>query len=329
MRRRDVLSLISSAVAAWPLSARAQQPDHPKRIGFLSNTPADAQGLSGLAAFRETLQQLGWSDGNNVRIDVRWGENDPDRDRKYAAELVALAPDVIMVAGTLGVLALQKVTQTVPIVFVRVSDPVGAGVVDSLARPGGNTTGFMNFEYSLSGKWLELLKQVAPQVTRGLVLRDAASPAGNGEFGALQAAAPSVGMELRPADTRDAASIERAVAAFASNTNTGGMIVTPSATVSGNRELIVELAARHKLPAVYPYRYMVTSGGLIAYGPDPIDMNRRAAGYADRILKGEKPADLPVQAPTKFALVINLKSAKALGLTVPQSLLASADEVIE
>ena len=329
MRRRDLFPLIGGAVAAWPLGVRAQQPDRPKRIGFLSNTPADAQGQSGLAEFRETLQQLGWSDGNNVRIDVRWGENDFDRDRKYAAELVALAPDVIVAAGTLGVLALQKATRTVPIVFVRVSDPVGAGVVDSLAHPGGNTTGFMNFEYSLSGKWLELLKQVAPQVTRALVLRDAASPAGNGEFGALQAAAPAVGMELRPADTRDAASIERAVAAFASNANAGGMIVTPSATVSGNRELIVELAARHKLPAVYPYRYMVTSGGLIAYGPDPIDMNRRAAGYVDRILKGEKPADLPVQAPTKFALVINLKSAKGLGLTVPPSLLASADEVIE
>jgi putative tryptophan/tyrosine transport system substrate-binding protein len=329
MRRRDVFTLIGGAIAAWPVGARAQQADRPKRIGFLSNTPADAQGESGLAAFRETLQQLGWSDGNNARIDVRWGENDPDRDRKYAAELVALAPDVIVAAGTLGVLALQKATRTVPIVFVRVSDPVGAGVVDSLAHPGGNTTGFMNFEYSLSGKWLELLKRVAPQVTRALVLRDAASPAGSGEFGALQAAAPSVGMELRPADTRDAASIERAVATFASNTNTGGMIVTPSATVSGNRELIVELATRHKLPAVYPYRYMVASGGLIAYGPDPIDLNRRAAGYVDRILKGEKPADLPVQAPTKFALVINLKSAKALGLTVPPSLLASADEVIE
>ncbi len=296
---------------------------------MLSNTPADAQGRSGLVALQERLRQLGWSDGRNVRIDVRWGENDPDRDRKYAAELVALAPDVLLAAGTLGVLALQKATRTVPIVFMRVSDPVGAGLVDSLARPGGNTTGFMNFEYNMSGKWLELLKQVAPQVTRAIVLRDPASPAGTAEFGALQAAAPSLGVELRPVDTRDRAVIERAVAAFAAAGSNGGMIATPSATVSGNRDVIVALASQHKLPAVYPYRYMVTSGGLIAYGPDPIDQYRRAAGYVDRILKGEKPADLPVQAPTKFALVINLKAAKALGLTIPQPLLASADEVIE
>src|SRR5580704_7415830 len=230
MRRRDVLSLISGAVAAWPLGVRAQQPDHPKRIGFLSNTPADAQGLSGLAAFRETLQQLGWSDGNNVRIDVRWGENDPDRDRKYAAELVALAPDVIMVAGTLGVLALQKVTQTVPIVFVRVSDPVGAGVVDSLARPGGNTTGFMNFEYSLSGKWLELLKEIVPSVRRAAVLRDSGTPAGIGQFSAIQGAAQSLGVETSPVGIHDDGEIERAVASFARSAN-GGLIVTPSATV--------------------------------------------------------------------------------------------------
>ena len=328
MRRREFVTLLGCMAVAWPIGVRAQQPERLRQIGFLSNAPSDAQGQSGLAAFQQALQKLGWSDGNNVRIDVRWGENDPDRDRKYAAELVALVPDVVLVAGTLGVMALQKATRTVPIVFVRVSDPVGAGVVDSLARPGGNTTGFMNFEYNLSGKWLELLKQVAPQVTRALVLRDSASPAGSAEFGALQGVAPSLGVELRSADTRDAGAIERAVAAFATNTN-GGMIVTPSATVSGNRELIVELAARHKLPAVYPYRYMVTSGGLIAYGPDPIDLYRRAAGYVDRILKGEKPSDLPVQAPTKYELVINLKTAKALGLTVPQALQASADEVIE
>jgi len=328
MQRRDFITLLSGAAATWPLAARAQQPEQMRRIGVLSNAPADAQGQSGVEAFQQALRQLGWSDGRNVRIDVRWGENDPDRDRKYAAELVALAPDVLLAAGTLSVAALQKATRSVPIVFVRVSDPVGGGLVESLARPGGNTTGFMNFEYNLSGKWLQLLKQVAPLVTRVIVLRDSASPAGSAEFGALQAAAPSLGVELRPVDTRDRAAIEHAVTAFATGTN-GGMVVTPSATVSGNRDLIVALASQHKLPAVYPYRYMVTSGGLIAYGPDPIDQYQRAAGYVDRIFKGEKPADLPVQAPTKFALVINLKAAKALGLSIPQPLLASADEVIE
>jgi putative tryptophan/tyrosine transport system substrate-binding protein len=262
VRRREFI--VFFGVAAWPLAARAQQPERVKRIGVLSNAPADAQGQSGVEAFQQALRQLGWNEGSNVRIDVRWGENDADRDRKYAAELVALAPDVLLAAGTLSVLALQKATRTVPIVFVRVSDPVGGGLVDSLARPGGNTTGFMNFEYNLSGKWLELLKQVAPHVTRAIVLRDAGSPAGNAEFGALQAAAPSLGVELRPLDTRDRAAIERVVAGFAATTN-GGMIVTPSATVSGNREVIVALASQHKLPAVYPYRYMVTSGGLIAY----------------------------------------------------------------
>jgi len=296
---------------------------------MLSNTAADALGQSGVTAFQQALEQFGWRDGRNVRFDVRWGENDPDRDRKYAAELVALGPDVILASGTPAVTALQKATRTVPIVFVRVSDPVGAGIVDSPARPGCNATGFMNFEYSISGKWLELLKQIAPEVTRAIVLRDPNNPAGNAEFGALQTAAPSLGIELRPADTRDAASIERAVTAFAANSGAGGMIATPSATVSGNRELIVALASRYKLPAVYPYRYMVTSGGLIAYGPDPIDQYRRAAGYVDRVLKGEKAADLPVQAPTKFSLIVNLKTAKALGLSVPQSLLATADEVIE
>jgi putative tryptophan/tyrosine transport system substrate-binding protein len=326
MRRREFVTTLLGT-AAWPLAARAQQSKRVKRIGVLSNAPADAQGQSGVEAFQEALRQLGWSDGGNVRIDVRWGENDPDRARKYAAELIALSPDVLLAAGTLGVMALQKATRAVPIVFVRVSDPVGGGLVDSLARPGGNTTGFMNFEYNLSGKWLELLKQVAPHVTRAIVLRDAASPAANAEFGALQAAAPSQGVELRPVDTRDRAAIERAVAAFAAVAN-GGMI-TPSATVSGNREAIVTLASQHKLPAVYPYRYMVTSGGLIAYGPDPIDLYRRAAGYVDRIFKGEKPADLPVQAPTRFELVINLRTAKSLDLTIPPSLLAAADEVIE
>jgi ABC-type uncharacterized transport system substrate-binding protein len=328
MRRREFISLVGATTAAWPLVAGAQQSERVRRIGVLSNAPADAQGQTGVDAFQQALRQLGWSDGSNVRIEVRWGENDPDRARKYAAELIALSPDVLLAAGTLGVIALQKATHTVPIVFVRVSDPVGGGLVDSLARPGGNTTGFMNFEYNLSGKWLELLKQVAPHVMRAIVLRDTASPAGNAEFGALQAAAPSLGVELRPVDTRDRAAIERAVAGFAAIAN-GGMIVTPSATVSGNREVIVALASQHKLPAVYPYRYMVTSGGLISYGPDPMDLYRRAAGYVDRIFKGEKPGDLPVQAPTKFDLVINLKTAKSLGLTISPTLLTRADEVIE
>ena len=325
MKRREFVVLIGGAAVTWPIAARAQEAL--RRIGILSNTAANALGQSGVAAFQQALERFGWSDDRNVRFDVRWGENDPERDRKYAAELVALGPDVILASGTLAVTALQKATRTVPIVFVRVSDPVGAGIVDSPARPGGNATGFMNFEYSMSGKWLELLNQIAPQVKRAIVLRDPANPAGNAEFGALQAAAPSLGIELRPADTRDAAGIERAVAAFAASTDAGGMIVTPSATVSGNRELIVALAARYKLPAVYPYRYMVTSGGLIAYGPDPMDQYRRAAGYVDRILKGEKAADLPVEAPTKFSLIVNLAAAKALGLTIPQSILATADVI--
>jgi ABC-type uncharacterized transport system substrate-binding protein len=327
MRRRDFIALTGTA-AAWSFVAHAQQADRPRRIGVLSNAPAEAQGDGGIAALLEVLQRLGWSDGRNLRIDVRWAGNDVDRDRRYAAELLALAPDAILAVGTLGVLAMQKATRTVPIVFVRVSDPVGAGVVESLAHPGGNTTGFMNFEYNLSGKWLELLKQIAPQVTRAIVIRDPANPAGSAEFGALQAAAPALGVELRPIDTRDPAEIQRAIVALSKGSD-GGMIVSPSATVSGNRKLIISLAGEHKLPAVYPYRYMVTDGGLISYGPDQIDQYRRAASYIDRILKGEKPADLPVQAPTKYELVINLKTAKAIGLNVPQTLLSRADEVIE
>jgi ABC-type uncharacterized transport system substrate-binding protein len=329
MRRREFIALGAGVALHLPRAAHAQQSAGMRRIGMLSNTAADALGRSGVTTFQQALEQFGWSDGRNLRFDVRWGENDPERDRKYAAELLAIGPDLILASGTPAVTALQKATRTVPIVFVRVSDPVGAGIVESLAQPGGNATGFMNFEYSISGKWLELLKQIAPQVTRAIVLRDPSNPAGNAEFGALQAAAPSLGIELRPADTREGAAIERAVAGFAASTNVGGMVVTPSATVSGNRELIVALAARYRLPAVYPYRYMVTSGGLIAYGPDPIDQYRRAAGYVDRILKGEKAADLPVQAPTKFSLIINLKTAKALGVSIPQALQASADEVIE
>ena len=328
MRRRDFITLLCGA-AAWPLAARAEQPGQMRRIGVLLNVTADnPRGQAGVAAFQQVLQQLGWSDGRNVRIDTRWGANDIDLDRKYAAELVALAPDVILASSTPSVTALQHVTRTLPIVFVQVSDPVGAGVVDTLARPGGNTTGFMNFEYSLSGKWLELLKQIAPSVTRVAILRDPANPAGIGQFSSIQAAAQSLGVEVRPLTARDAAEIERAVAAFARLAN-GGLIVTPSAGNAVHRELITTLAARYKLPTIYSDRLNVTEGGLISYGPDRVDEFRRAAGYVDRILKGEKPADLPVQAPTKFELVINLKTAKALGLDVPHSLLARADEVIE
>jgi ABC-type uncharacterized transport system substrate-binding protein len=330
MRRREFISLLGGGAAvAWPLAARAQQSEPTRRIGVLMNRAADdPEGQASVAAFQQALQQLGWSDGRNVRIDIRWSHNDVDLDRKYAAELVAFAPDILLAAGTLSVTALQRVTHTLPIVFVGVSDPVGAGVVDSLARPGGNVTGFMIFEYSMSGKWLELLKQIAPSVTRAAVLRDAVNPAGIAQFGAVQATAQSLGVEVNPVSIRDAGEIERAVAAFAHSAN-GGLIVTPSAGTSVHQDLIIALAARHKLPAVYAFRANVTGGGLISYGPDLVGQYRPAAGYVDRILKGEKPADLPVQAPTKFELVVNLKTAKALGLTIPPNVLARADEVIE
>ena len=312
----------------WPLTARAQQLQQMRRIGVLMNRAADnPEGQAAVAAFRQALQQLGWGDGRNVRIDTRWGVNDIDRDRRDAAELVALAPDVILASGTPSVAALHHVTRSLPIVFVGVTDPVGAGLVDTLARPGGNVTGFMLLEYSSSGKWLELLKQVAPLVKRVGVLRDTANPAGIAQFGAIQGAAQSLGVEVSPVSVRDAGEIERAVAAFARSAN-AGLIVTGSASASAHRDFIIALAAKHKLPAVYN-RYMVTDGGLISFGADLIDQYRRAAGYVDRILKGEKPADLPAQAPTKYELVINLKTAKALGITVPPSLLARADEVIE
>ena len=329
MRRREFSILFGGAAVCWPLAARAQQPEQMRRIGVLMNRAAgDPEGRARVAAFRHGLQQLGWTDGRNVRIDIRWGEDDADRERQCAAELVTLAPDVILAAGTLGVAALQHVTRALPIVFVGVGDPVGAGFVDKLARPGGNTTGFMVYEYSLSGKWLELLKEIAPSVTRAAVLRDPDSPAGIGQFSAIQAAARPLGVEVNPVGVRDAGEIERAVAAFARAAN-GGLIVTPSGRVSLHHDLIIAVAARHKLPAVYAFRYMVTGGGLICYAPDWVDQYRPAAGYVDRILKGEKPADLPVQAPTKYELVINLKTAKALGITVPLQLLGRADEVIE
>jgi putative ABC transport system substrate-binding protein len=327
MRRREFIVLLGSA-AICPRATRAQQPEQVRRIGVLMNVADDPEGQALVATFQQALQRLGWTDGRNVRIDIRWGANDVDLDRKYAGELAAFAPDVILAAGTLSVAAFRRVTRTLPIVFVNVSDPLGAGFVDSLARPGGNVTGFMLLEYSSSGKSLELLKQIAPSVTRAAVLRGSDNPAGIAQFGAIQAVAQPLGVEVSPVSVRDAGEIERAVAAFARSAN-GGLIVTPSGSVSVHRDLIVTLAARHKLPAIYGYRFNVAGGGLISYGPDLVDEYRGAAGYVDRILKGEKPADLPVQAPTKFALVINMKTVKALGLTVPPSLLARADEVIE
>jgi putative ABC transport system substrate-binding protein len=328
MRRREFISLLGSAAVAWPLAARAQQPEQMRRLGLLMNMAEDnPEGQAFVAAFEQVLRQSGWTD-RNVRIDIRWGANDADLDGKFATELVALAPDVLLASGTMSVVALQHVTRTLPIVFAQVSDPVGAGVVDTLARPGSNTTGFMNFEYSLSGKWLELLKQIAPSVMRVGVLRNPSNPAGIGQFSAIQGAAQSLGVEVSPMNVRDAGEIKGGIVAFARSAN-GGLIVTPSAGESSHHDLIITLAAQYKLPAVYADRYAVTGGGLISYGPDRIDQFRRAAGYVDRILKGDKPADLPVQAPTKYELLVNLKTATALGLTIPPSVLAGADEVIE
>jgi putative ABC transport system substrate-binding protein len=328
MRRRDFITLVGSTAAAWPLAARAQKAEQMRRVGVLESLAADdPESQSRLAAFVQGLGELGWTVGRNVRIDTRWAAGDAERLRRYAAELVALAPDVIMASGGFGVGPLLQATRSVPIVFAQVTDPVGAGYVDSLARPGGNATGFTVFEYGNSGKWLELLKEIAPGVKRAAVLRDAAT-SGMGQFGAIQAVAPSVGVEVSPVNVRDAPEIERAVAAFARSPN-GGLIVTGSALTIFHRELLITLAARYRLPAVYPYKFFVARGGLISYGTDTTDPYRRAAGYVDRILKGEKPADLPVQAPTKYELVINLKTAMALGLTVPPTLLAIADEVIE
>jgi len=332
VKRRELLTLLGGgAAAAWPLAVRAQQGDRVRRIGVLLGAATDADdpdAQARLAAFVQGLQQLGWTDGRNARIDTRWATGDPDRLRTSAAELIALAPDIILGTGVAAIRVLLEATRDVPIVFVGVADPVGAGYVDSLARPGGNTTGLVNFEYNLSGKWPELLKEVAPGVTRAAVLRDAAITAGTGQFAVIQSVAPSLRIEVSPINVRDAAEIERGVAAFARSSN-GGLIITASALSVFHRDLIIALAARHELPAVYNRRLYVTSGGLMSYGSDLIDQHRRAAGYVDRILKGEKPADLPVQAPTKYELVINLKTAKALGLTVPQALLARADEVIE
>jgi len=329
--RREFIRLLGgAAAAAWPIAARAQRADRVRRIGVLmAATANDPEYQARMGAFEQGLALLGWTDGQNVRIDTRWATTNADDIRRHAAELAALAPDVILAAtGTTTVVPLLQATHIVPIVFVIVIDPVGAGFVASLARPGGNATGFLMFEYGLSGKWLELLKQIAPGVTRVAVLRDPGIASGIGQFGAIQSAAPSLGLEAIPVNVRDVGEIERDIAAFARSSN-GGLIVTASPQASRYRDLIVTLAARHRLPAVYPWRYYVGSGGLLSYGPDNLDQYRRAAGYVDRILKGEKPADLPVQAPTKYELVINLKTAKALGLNVPDSLLARSDEVIE
>jgi putative ABC transport system substrate-binding protein len=328
MRRREFITLVGSA-AVVPLVAGAQPSESIRRVGVLMSTAADdREGPARIAAFRQGLQKLGWIEGQNVRLDIRWGGGNADLDRRFAAELVALTPDVILATASSTVAALQGATRTVPVVFAHAVDPVAAGFVDSLARPGGNATGFVLFEYGISAKWLELLKEIAPSVTRAGVLRDPAMAAGTGQFGALQSVAPSFGVELSPVNVRDAGEIERVITAFARSSN-GGLIVTASPLATLHRDLIVALAARHKLCAVYNLRLFVTAGGLISYGSDVPDLLRRAAGYVDRILKGEKPADLPVQAPTKFEMVVNIKTARALGITVPPSLLARADEVIE
>jgi putative ABC transport system substrate-binding protein len=329
MQRREFITLLSGAVAAWPLAARAQQDGRVRRVVVLLGATADNPDFqTWVGAFLQGLQQSGWSIGQNVRVDVRWAGSNRASIRKHAAELAAFAPDVILAHGASTVGPLLQVTRTVPIVFPIAADPVGAGLVDSLARPGGNATGFMSFEYSLSGKWLGLLKQIAPTVTRVAVLRDASQGSGTSEFAAIATAAPALKVDVNPVNMRDAEEIERAVAVFARSPN-GGLIITGSAAAFLYRDLIVELAARHKLPAVYFGRSFVAAGGLVSYGPDFADQYRRAAGYVDRILKGEKPADLPVQTPTKYELAINLKTAKALGLTLPPSLLATASEVIE
>ena len=329
IKRRKFITLLGGAAATWPLAARAQQPERMRRIGvLLSATADDAEFQVWVGAFLQGLALLGWTLGRNVRIDTRWAGANAADIRNHAAELVALAPDLILAHGTSTVVPLLQVTRTVPIVFVSTTDPVGAGLVDSLARPGGNATGFMAFEYSLSGKWLELLKQIAPDVMRVAVLRDTGQGSGTNYFAVIQAMAPLLRVEVSPVNIGDAGEIERAVTAFARAPN-GGLVVTPSPAARLHRNLIVTLAARHRLAAVYPYRYFMAAGGLISYGPDLVDQYRQAAGYVDRILKGEKPADLPVQAPTKYETVLNLKTAKALGLDVPATVLVRADEVIE
>jgi ABC-type uncharacterized transport system substrate-binding protein len=331
MRRREFITLVGCAAAAWPFAAHTQEAQRIRRVGIISGVgESDPDTLAWYGAFRRSLQQLGWIEGRNVRFDSRFGTAvNPELVRKSAAELLALSPDVILASGSPNVGALQQANRNVPIVFAGVVDPVGGGLVQSLARPGANTTGFIVYEYGLSVKWLELLKEIAPNVTRVGVIREAANSVGIGIWAAMQGAAPSLKVELSPVDVRDADDIERLIGTFAGGGPSGGLIVNSTGLTIINRDLIIGLAARHRLPAVYSFRYFVTGGGLISYGPDTIDQFRRAAGYVDRILKGEKPADLPVQAPTKYEVVINLKTARALGLEVPPTLLARADEVIE
>jgi putative tryptophan/tyrosine transport system substrate-binding protein len=329
MRRREFLGVLGSAAAAWPVVARAQQTDRGRRIGILLPATADdAVFQTRVGAFLQALALLGWTIGRNMQIDIRWATADAAEIRRHAGELAALSPDVILATGDSTIPPLRQATRTVPIVFPLAGDPVGAGFVDSLAKPGGNATGFMLYEFSMAGKWLELLKEIAPSLTRVAVLRDATQGSGTSQFGVIQAMAPSLRVEVTPLNLHDTGEIERAVAAFARSPN-GGLIITSSAAAIRYRQLIITLTARHKLPAVYWERFFVASGGLISYGPDIVDQYRRSAGYVDRILKGEKPADLPVQAPNKYELVINLKTAKALGLIIPPSVLARADEVIE
>src|SRR6516165_7799047 len=328
MKRREFITLLSGA-AAWPLAVRAQQRERMRRIGVLMSTAVDdPQDPARLAAFAQGLQELAWIIGRNVRIDYRWSASTPDNARKYAEELAALAPDVILASGTIALAAVQQTSHTIPIVFVNLIDPVSGGFVESLARPGGNITGFLLFEYSISGKWLELLKEIAPHVTRVAVLRDPTQVSGGGQLGAIQSAASQLGVEFRPVGVRDAGEIERGITDFARGSD-GGLILTASTQARDHRELIIGLAAQHRLPAVYFNRLFVEAGGLISYGADTIDPLRRAANYVDRLLKGEKPSDLPVQAPTKYDLVINLKTAKTLGIELPATVLARADEVIE
>ena len=330
LKRRDFITLLGGSAAAWPFAVRAQQGERMRRIGVLmSGVESDPRALEYITAFAQGLAELGWTVGRNVRIEYRWGAGDLDRFRRYAAELVALSPDVVLASAGSIVGAFQQASRTVPIVFVTTIDPVGGGWVESLSRPGTNATGFASADFSMSSKRLEMLKEIAPDVKRVVVIRDPSVPAGSGGLAAIQTVAPSLGVELTPVGVRDAGEIERAITAFARGSNGGLIVVGPISSVQRHRDLIIALAARHRLPAVYPNRGLVISGGLMSYGPDPIDSYRRAAGYVDRILKGEKPADLPVQTPTKYELVINLKTAKALGIEVPPTLLARADEVIE
>jgi putative ABC transport system substrate-binding protein len=329
MRRRDFIKVIAGSATAWPLTVRAQQPDRIRRIGVFMNLAADdPQSSKEISAFLDGLRERGWAPSSSLQIEYRWVADDPNLDRKNAQELIAFAPDVLLVGGGTYAGMLQQMTSTVPIVFVEASDPVNRGLVTSLAQPGSNVTGFTQFEFSIGGKWLELLKQIAPSVRRVAVIRDPSQSSAVGQFAAMQALAPSLGVEISPIDARDIGAIEQAMTAFARGAN-GGMIVTATGNARRHRETILSLAARFKLPAVYPYRYYVADGGLASYGPDVAEECRLAAGYVDRILKGEKASDLPVQAATKYATIFNLKTAKALGLAIPQNLLATADEVIE